>query len=65
MSMPHVCRCAICHGPVGGIGDASGDAADRELLDRIEDLEGIVARKSALIHRLVEELRKRNEAAKP
>lgn len=32
--------------------------------DRIKDLEGVVARKSALINRLVEELRKRNEAAK-
>ena len=65
MSMPHVCRCAICHGPVGGIKDAAGSAADRELLERIEDLEGIVARKSALIHRLVQELHKRLEAAKP
>lgn len=33
--------------------------------DRILDLEGVVARKTALIHRLVEELRKRMEAAKP
>jgi hypothetical protein len=34
-----------------------------ELLDRVKDLEGMVARKSVLIHQLVEVLHERNEAA--
>lgn len=58
------CSTCVPCGVVSGKGEVIDVAPEEGLLERIRDLEGVVARKSALINKLVLEMHRRQEAAK-